>query len=366
MPNQTEPFISVVVPAYNLEKLITRCLDSITAQTFQDWECIVVNDGSIDETGVVCEKYAKADSRFKVLHKENGGVSSARNAGMGAAKGQYLMFVDGDDAIDPQTMEWIASQQRLHPNSLIGWSLRDEQDGPPDYNAQWPVRVYTAAQKQAYIAIVSGTNITNKLFWADVIQKKQLQYNVAFARGEDYDFSWAYLNAFFELYPEGDVRQCDIPIYWVFKDNREQRASSKKVKAHAIEWEPEECRNYTLRLREEYGQMIHSMGGFEAMADHERMSIAHQYIRRFAFAVWAAHELQESLSADFFTGAEVKGLIRAMQQYQLYDAYYFPFVLKWKWLIRKMYHSDESESKKLYWRVFLVGDILLGRKWKRL
>ena len=103
------PLFSVIVPAYNLEKLIPRCLDSLLAQTFAGWECVAVDDGSADGTGAVCDEYAAKDPRFTALHQENGGVSSARNAGIKAARAEHLLFLDGDDTLAPGTLEWLAA-----------------------------------------------------------------------------------------------------------------------------------------------------------------------------------------------------------------------------------------------------------------
>lgn len=91
------PKISIIVPVYKVEKYLRRCLDSIVAQTFTDWECILVDDGSPDSSGKICDGYAENDSRFKVIHKANGGVSSARNVGLDVAKGEWICFCDSDD-----------------------------------------------------------------------------------------------------------------------------------------------------------------------------------------------------------------------------------------------------------------------------
>lgn len=365
MEQANTPFISVIVPVYNLEKLVPRCLESIEAQTFADWECLVVDDGSTDQSLTVCQSYAAVHPRFRVLHQQNGGVSSARNTGMEAASGQYYIFVDGDDALEPGAMQWAAAEQRAHPESLISWTLRLSTDPPANYREPAPLRIFHAVQQQAYCAIGTGTNITNKLFSAKVIHTRHLRYDTSISRGEDYAFCQAYLSEMFFLFPKSSVRQYQMPIYIIYEDNTQNRASSQKIKAHSIEWDRDESKNYACRLRQEYAQLLASMGGFEAMTQDERLDICHQYLRRFAFAVWAAQQLGEALPADFFTCSEVAGLTGAMRRYRLYDAYYWPFVLKWKWLIRKMYYSDESESKKLYWKVFLIGDLLLGRRWKR-
>ncbi|MEA4831273.1 MAG: glycosyltransferase [Oscillospiraceae bacterium] len=92
--------ISVIVPVYKVEPYIHRCVDSIINQTYNDLEIILVDDGSPDNCGAICEEYAKLDKRIKVIHKENGGLSSARNAGLDIAQGDYIAFVDSDDYIE--------------------------------------------------------------------------------------------------------------------------------------------------------------------------------------------------------------------------------------------------------------------------
>lgn len=97
-----EKLVSVIIPAYNIEDYIGRCLDSIISQTYKNLEIIVVDDGSSDHTGEILDNYAKKDRRIKVIHKENGGVSSARNKGIEVAEGDYIGFIDGDDLIETE------------------------------------------------------------------------------------------------------------------------------------------------------------------------------------------------------------------------------------------------------------------------
>ncbi|MEG1141744.1 MAG: glycosyltransferase [Clostridia bacterium] len=96
------PKLSIIVPVYNVDKYINKCIESILAQTFTDFELLLVNDGSLDSSGSICDEYEKKDSRIKVFHKENGGVSSARNLGLENARGEWIAFVDGDDWISPE------------------------------------------------------------------------------------------------------------------------------------------------------------------------------------------------------------------------------------------------------------------------
>ena len=97
--------ISVIVPIYNVEKYLRRALDSILSQTHKDWEAILVDDGSTDRSGQIAEEYARNDTRFKIIHKPNGGLSDARNVGMQHISGEFLLFLDSDDFLHPQLME---------------------------------------------------------------------------------------------------------------------------------------------------------------------------------------------------------------------------------------------------------------------
>ncbi len=105
----SNPFLSVIVPTYNIADYIQRCIDSITNQTFKDLEIIIVDDGSTDATGTLCDELAVNDSRIRVFHKENGGSSSARNLGIDNARGSYLAFVDSDDYIEPDMYELLVA-----------------------------------------------------------------------------------------------------------------------------------------------------------------------------------------------------------------------------------------------------------------
>lgn len=100
MPNKENPLISVIVPIYKVEKYLQKCVQSIINQTYKNLEIILVDDGSPDNCGIICDKLAERDDRIRVIHKKNGGLSSARNAGIEIANGEYIGFVDSDDYIE--------------------------------------------------------------------------------------------------------------------------------------------------------------------------------------------------------------------------------------------------------------------------
>ncbi len=104
------PEISVIVPVYKVEPYLRECVDSILAQTFTDFEIILVDDGSPDNCGIICDEYAEKDNRIIVIHQENGGLSAARNAGLDVARGEYVSFIDSDDVVSPEYLEILYGQ----------------------------------------------------------------------------------------------------------------------------------------------------------------------------------------------------------------------------------------------------------------
>ena len=111
--------VSIIVPIYKVEDYIRECIDSILAQTYPDFELILVDDGSPDICGRICDDYAKGDNRIKVVHKVNGGLTSARNAGLEVAKGEWIMHVDGDDWIEPDMIESLIEAAQITGADMV-------------------------------------------------------------------------------------------------------------------------------------------------------------------------------------------------------------------------------------------------------
>lgn len=111
--------VSIVIPVYNNEKYLTKCLESVTNQTYQELEIIVVDDGSTDSSGAICDQYATKDDRIRVCHQKNGGVSNARNNGIAVATGEYLTFIDGDDYIGPDYISDFVRCAKKHNAQMV-------------------------------------------------------------------------------------------------------------------------------------------------------------------------------------------------------------------------------------------------------
>ena len=111
--------VSVIVPVYNVESYVAKCIESIVNQTFKDLDIILIDDGSTDSSGSICDRFAEKDKRIRVIHKVNGGVSSARNAGLDIAAGEYIVFVDGDDYINSRMVETLCSVAVENNSDLV-------------------------------------------------------------------------------------------------------------------------------------------------------------------------------------------------------------------------------------------------------
>ena len=118
-----DPKISVIVPVYKVKQYLEKCVNSITNQTYKNLEIILIDDGSPDGSPALCDKLSKTDNRIKVIHKENGGVSSARNTGLANATGDYIAFVDSDDWIELETFEECYKKAKKEKSDIVQFDL---------------------------------------------------------------------------------------------------------------------------------------------------------------------------------------------------------------------------------------------------
>ena len=116
-----EPLISAIVPVYNSEKYLRRCLDSLIGQTYRNLEIILIDDGSKDGSGTICDEYAAKDSRVVCVHQQNGGVSKARNVGLSMAQGDYINFPDSDDYLEPEAYEYLMARMKEHDCDAVNF-----------------------------------------------------------------------------------------------------------------------------------------------------------------------------------------------------------------------------------------------------
>lgn len=176
--------ISVIVPVYNFEDCIRRCVDSILGQTYRDIELILVDDGSKGRSGAICDEYKTLDDRVKVVHKENGGTSEARNYGLELAEGAYIGFVDGDDFIDPdfyQVLYDLIVEYQTDLSMVSYRQLQQDQSVPKADSG----RISVMERKQAVAELLLDDEIQNYVW--NKLYKRELFDHIHFSVGVVYD-----------------------------------------------------------------------------------------------------------------------------------------------------------------------------------
>ncbi len=183
--------ISIIVPVYRAEKYLDNCIKSLLAQTYTDLEIILVDDGSPDGSGAICDAYAAKDSRIKVIHQQNGGLSAARNAGLAVASGEYIGFVDSDDTVEPDMFELLLHAVDGHQLAMCGARRVEEGKTLPPTASDAAVTVLDNAGLWEEIFGRLNNAAWNKLYRADLI--KDSNFPQGLIHGEDLLFHLTYL-----------------------------------------------------------------------------------------------------------------------------------------------------------------------------
>lgn len=189
------PEISIIVPVYKVEKYIHSCVESILKQTYTDFELILVDDGSPDNCGYICDEYAKNDCRIRVVHRENGGSSAARNSGMKIATGNYVMFCDSDDYVSPQWCQLMYDAIKSHPLSwCVSDVLRVRDHGEQKIQCK-PYCEKSGIKVTNYFDIYKlglSAYVCNKIYRRDILLELQLEFDESVRFSEDVNFNVEY------------------------------------------------------------------------------------------------------------------------------------------------------------------------------
>lgn len=200
------PTVSIIVPVYNAENYLHKCINSLLSQNFSDFELILVNDGSKDKSGEICDEYAKNDDRIKVIHKENGGVSSARNRGLDEAQGKYIMFCDSDDFVKEEFCAPLLSLANDDEDCLVFSGITElcgdnvKEDLCSKYHEGECITLTNTEFCDLFVELSINTPFLlmnmpyNKLFARSVIEKHNLRYDTNINYNEDFIFNLLYLD----------------------------------------------------------------------------------------------------------------------------------------------------------------------------
>lgn len=218
--------ISVIIPVYNAEKYLTECVDSVLTQTFYDFEVLLIDDGSSDNSGIICDSFLKIDSRIKVFHKANGGVSSARNLGISQAKGEWIVFVDSDDTLTPKILEQISSYKGTAELMAFNWlklSLTGEiLDSSNFMDEELPIDIFWTSKFSQKRQLAPWGYVYSSC----LLKKNSISFNTDLIMSEDRLFNVMY-------FTEVKKVKCIGEIGYHYKDNQESVCNSRNSKLKA-------------------------------------------------------------------------------------------------------------------------------------
>lgn len=181
----SNPLISIIVPIYKAEKYLHRCIDSILAQTLTDFELLLIDDGSPDNSGKICDEYAQKDARIRVFHKENGGVSSARQCGIDNAIGQYTIHADPDDWVEPRMLEELYAKAKEEDADMVicdFYVCRNQKD---IYNSQLPKSTESKSLLRQYLGHELHGSVCNKLIKRNLYSRYGVYFPIDIILWED-------------------------------------------------------------------------------------------------------------------------------------------------------------------------------------
>lgn len=215
---------SFIVPVYNVEQFLPRCLDSICKQTFTDYEVLLIDDGSTDESGQICDDYVKKYEQFRVVHKKNAGLSHSRNVGLSMANGKYIVFLDADDYVEKELLAKVYEQMEVQGYDICSFAARrvDEEN-----NFLYEIRFEDMIKElqfdeesrelflwQSFLQYKAGWEVCFHVFRRDIMEAHQICFDSTIKMAEDIPFTFEYL-----LYVERWIKIPDILYNYTLRKN---------------------------------------------------------------------------------------------------------------------------------------------------
>ena len=278
------PKVSIIIPAYNLENYIEKCVDSLKEQSFRDFEALIINDGSSDNTAKICEKIAKEDSRFRLINQKNGGVSSARNHGLREAVGKYIAFIDGDDLVGRLYLEYLVAAGEKHDADIVVSPIVKitEQMGPEVISDEQ----ITVSSEEAALNLLYGKNdaywggpgakLYRRAFIKDKYYREDLRYS------EDVDY---FYKAIMRAKKIVATKYAGY-MYRIRPGSATQRGFNPAFMEYRVEMAKEDKRGLTSALQQAWRSniafnMIYYLSVMDKKKDKEYWDTAMRYLKEY-------------------------------------------------------------------------------------
>lgn len=300
MDSNNQKLVTVVVPVYRAEQYIARCISSILHQTHQNLELILVDDGSPDRSGEICEEYALQDSRIKVIHTPNCGVSHARNTGISHANGEYLFFVDADDWVGPDHIRHMLPQND-EDFVYVGYT-REFPDGKTDVVRRSEASLFVHEGNRDFIKCYQVPFVFCGCFKTELCRKNKVAFDEKLAVGEDVRFNLQYLTHCqnIRFIDRADYHYCQNPgsvVNRYHPDKLEQQISEVMALEAFMGEEDMQLRWYRWSaVRNHYTKWMHSQDVEDAVKREARQRLKATY--RNAFFRSCLQQIRSSGSLD--------------------------------------------------------------------
>ena len=298
--------LSIIVPVYNSEKYLGRCLDSIASQSYKEWECLLIDDGSTDSSSEICKAYSEDDSRFKYIRKANGGVADSRNYGLQRALGEYIAFADNDDLLHPMMYQTLIDSLENTNSEISCCKYIKDFRSYDDVEKEIAVPIgggqtdVLSDRESIYYSIVKGNqaNGIEGLIWNKVYRKSVLNeiwFNTNIALVDDADFS---LRLFKDVHK---VCYVNLPFYhWMQHVNNQTATGSYSKYASAADT---------------YEDMVHYLDGF--IKKKETGDII-----RSQSLIWNLNALERGLKEHRLDKSDRRHYKSVIRKYKKYGNYY--------------------------------------------
>lgn len=280
---ELDPLVSVIIPVYNVEKYLSKCIESVREQTYKKLEIILVDDGADDTSGEICDRYAVQDARIKVIHKKHEGVSAARNAGLAICSGAYIGFVDSDDYIEPDLYRCAVYDALKYKCEIVFWGYRRVFESEGNKIKKMPSLNFdvVGCVNTEYAMMLAGgnyfTSIWNKLYKKEVCRLAESDSWITFDTDIDFgeDEIWLY-----KVLAQSKLIYIDNRALYIYRQH--DGSISQKLNLEKMIMQ--------IKVGERVSQIVQNIG-----ADIRQMVEAKQYVRYYN-ALIAAYRSGENIS----------------------------------------------------------------------
>jgi glycosyltransferase involved in cell wall biosynthesis len=322
MSNKPHPLISIIIPVYNVEKHLTHCINSVLSQSFTAFECILINDGSSDKSSLICDEYVKKDSRINVIHKVNGGASSARNAGLDIAQGEWITFIDSDDWVEENYL-LLLYKNVIENNcdmSICGYKSINGKVGLLDKNKPFPLMFFNqiSAKKTLFEHKYFGTATWCKLVKKQIIFDNNIRF-------------------------DNKIEVCEDGLFWFQIIDKLQK----------IVYDSTPCYNYLIHEN----SITNSSAKFDNYKSHFAATRKMLYIEKNKSVIWGI----KSYNAQIAKNICINLLKSNNSQKKIYNFYRFHLFLSIFYLlfdIKKNYKNKLTAILLLFPKLYMLLKIL--------